>query len=104
VEVRLSLCLGGKGAARTNHNHYNHSSLHYNRRSVYNTGALEKEDTKVVKGIKVIKKCLKKSDLKLDCVSLALNLMSTEKKKEEHIPIKRVSKEGFDALQAEHRE
>jgi hypothetical protein len=40
--VRL-IVQGQKGGARTDHDHYDHSSLHHDHRSVYNAVAAEKE-------------------------------------------------------------
>jgi hypothetical protein len=61
--VRL-IVQGQKGGARTDHDHYDHSSQHHDHRSVYNAVASEKEDINVVEGIKVAKEeCIRKSDL-----------------------------------------
>jgi hypothetical protein len=56
----------------------------------------------IVERIKVAnKECIRKSDLGLDCVSLALNFIPT--KTEQQILIKTAGKERFDALRSEHK-
>jgi hypothetical protein len=52
--VRL-IAQGQKGGARTDHDHYDHSSLHHDDRSVYHAVAAEKEDINVVEGVEGIK-------------------------------------------------
>jgi hypothetical protein len=81
--VRL-IVQGQKGGTCTDHDHYNHSSLHHDHRSVYDAVVAEEDIN--VEGIKVGKEeCMRKSDLQ-GIVSLALNPIST--KKEQHILIK----------------